>query len=98
MREILNVKPGITGIASLYLRNEEELFGTIVGDPDEFYIKVVAPPKIKLAMAHVNNNSIWFDIQLLLLTVWSLTVGRVFQRAEHPIIEEIRQAAAAYQP
>jgi lipopolysaccharide/colanic/teichoic acid biosynthesis glycosyltransferase len=93
MREILRVRPGITSIASLHFRNEESIFDITQGDPDDFYIKYIAPAKIEIAMAHVRHNSLWFDLQVLLLTLWHLTLGRFFPHTEHPVISHLRQTA-----
>lgn len=93
MLEILKVRPGITSIASIHFRNEESIFDIAQGDPDDFYIKHIAPAKIEIAMAHVHHNSLWFDLQVLLLTLWHLTLGRFFPHTEHPVLSHLRQTA-----
>jgi len=61
-------RPGITSVASLYLRNEESLL-TLANDPDRAYVEVMVPAQVQLAMEHVNRDSFWYDIKILILTV-----------------------------
>jgi lipopolysaccharide/colanic/teichoic acid biosynthesis glycosyltransferase len=90
MRQILRVKPGITGIASLYLANEAELL-TLFQNPDQAYVEIINPAKIELALVHVRHQSIWFDIKLLLLTFRVVVLG--YQLPPNPIIEALYERA-----
>jgi len=92
MRHILDVRPGITSIASLHLRHEEDLLSLAI-DPDTFYVTTVVPAKVELAMEHVRRNSFLFDLTILLQTVWAVVAGRSAQIAEHPVIANLRQHA-----
>jgi lipopolysaccharide/colanic/teichoic acid biosynthesis glycosyltransferase len=56
-KEIIKVKPGLSGIGSIVFRNEEELLDSAVGNRVEFYDKVIAPYKGELEN-FVNNRSI----------------------------------------
>ncbi|PHI10372.1 sugar transferase [Fusobacterium polymorphum] len=60
--------PGITGKASIYLSNEEELMEN-VDNPKEFYIKKIIPQKVKLNEYHLQNNNILSNIKVMLETV-----------------------------
>ena len=60
--------PGITGKASIYLSNEEELMEN-VDNPKEFYIKKIIPQKVKLNEYHLKNNNILSNIKVMLETV-----------------------------
>lgn len=91
MRRILEVRPGITSNASLYLRNEEELL-SLAGEPDKVYEEIFVPAKVVLAMEHVHRKSFLFDFGILLKTVWVLTAGRILTSREHPVVKEIKQA------
>ena len=91
MRRILNVRPGITSNATLYLRNEEDLL-SFAKDHDKAYEEIFVPAKVKLAMEHVNRRSFFFDFFVLLQTVWALTGGRILPGKEHPIINGIKQS------
>ncbi len=46
-RKVLNVKPGITDLASIRYRDENELLGQ-AENPDEFYINTIMPDKLAL--------------------------------------------------
>ena len=60
--------PGITGKASIYLSNEEELMEN-VDNPKEFYIKKIIPQKVRLNEYHLKNNNILSNIKVMLETV-----------------------------
>lgn len=60
--------PGITGKASIYLSNEEELMEN-VDNPRDFYIKKIIPQKVKLNEYHLKNNNILSNVKVMLETV-----------------------------
>lgn len=60
--------PGITGKASIYLSNEEELMEN-VDNPRDFYIEKIIPQKVKLNEYHLKNNNILSNIKVMLETV-----------------------------
>lgn len=92
MRRVLEIKPGITSLATLHFKNEEELLAK-VPDPDVFYEKTLVPLKVKLAMEHVDRKSFWFDLKILVQTVWMITpFGKMFPIAEHPLVKELKQS------
>ena len=91
MRRVLEIKPGITSLATLHFKNEEELLAK-VSNPDEFYEKKLVPLKVKLAMEHVDRNSFLFDLKILFQTVWMITpFGKLFPIKEHPLVTELKQ-------
>jgi lipopolysaccharide/colanic/teichoic acid biosynthesis glycosyltransferase len=91
MKRVFNIRPGITSVATLHFRNEEDILAK-VEDPDRFYEEVVVPLKVDLAMEHVRKNFFWFDFQILLQTVWALTpIGRAWPVKEHPLVKEFRE-------
>lgn len=61
-KEIIKVKPGITDYASIIYRNENELLSRSL-NPEETYLKIIMPRKIRLNMVWVNNHSLktYFD-------------------------------------
>jgi lipopolysaccharide/colanic/teichoic acid biosynthesis glycosyltransferase len=69
--EILNVRPGMTDLASLKYRNEEAMLGQS-DDPEEEYIKHVLPDKIRLAKDYVQRSSFIFDLRLICRTMFKL--------------------------
>lgn len=92
MRRVLEIRPGITSLATLHFRNEEELLAK-VPNHDDFYEKTVVPLKVKLAMEHVERDSFLFDFHILLQTVWMVTpFGRLFPVAEHPLVTELKRS------
>ena len=68
---VLDVKPGITDLASIRYRNENEILEN-VENPDEYYINVVMQDKLKINLEYVNNHSFWYDISLILKTFWAI--------------------------
>ena len=67
-RIILSVKPGITGLASLKYRNEEEIliqqeFPQIYND------EVIWPDKVRINKWYVCNHTLWMDLRILLFTI-----------------------------
>ncbi|MBR6945456.1 MAG: sugar transferase [Prevotella sp.] len=67
-REILLLRPGITGPASLKYRNEEELLAT-VDNPQEYNDTVIYPDKIRINRYYLHHYSFWKDIQMIICTV-----------------------------
>jgi len=66
--QVLNVKPGITDVASIQFINENELLAQ-AQNPEEFYINEIMPQKLALNLAYVSNPSLLKDISLILKTV-----------------------------
>jgi lipopolysaccharide/colanic/teichoic acid biosynthesis glycosyltransferase len=91
MRKIFTVRPGITSVATLHFRHEEEILAR-VAEPDRFYEEVVVPLKVELAMEHVNKNSFWFDLSILCQTVWTLLpFGKVWPVRELPAVKQFKE-------
>ena len=67
-RDILKLKPGITGPASLKYRNEEELLA-FVENPAQYNDEVIFPDKVKLNLYYLKNYSFIKDIQMIVCTV-----------------------------
>ena len=62
--EVLNVKPGITDLASLEYFNENELLGKS-SDPQKTYIEEVMPAKLELNKKYLSNPSLLNDIEIM---------------------------------
>jgi len=69
--EILQVRPGITDLASIEYRDEAAVLGQ-APDGERAYIESVLPEKIRLAQEYIRHASFWFDLKLLCRTVVSL--------------------------
>lgn len=67
-REILQLKPGITGPASLKYRNEEEILAT-VEDPIRYNDEVIFPDKVRINREYMEEWSFWGDIRIIFKTV-----------------------------
>jgi lipopolysaccharide/colanic/teichoic acid biosynthesis glycosyltransferase len=67
-RVVLQVRPGITDLASLLYRDEEKTLGAS-GDPDAFYRDSVLPAKLVLNLAYLQSRSFWQDLKLIFLTI-----------------------------
>lgn len=65
--KVLSVKPGITDMASIKYRNENELLEK-ADDPDKMYIEVIMPDKLKYNLEYIKNQSFLYDMRLALLT------------------------------
>lgn len=70
-KEILKVRPGITDIASLTYRDEEAVLKG-KKNPEEYYIHVLLPEKIRLAKEYVRKAVLIYDVKLILLTIFKL--------------------------
>ena len=68
-KEIIKVRPGLSGIGSIVFRNEEEMMRTN-NDPDKFYDEIVMPYKGSLEEWYVANQNIRSYFSLIGLTVW----------------------------
>ena len=73
-RQVLSVKPGMAGLATIVYRNEEQLLAES-HDPEAFYIEHVMPERLKLELEYVKNQSLLYDLKLLAQMVWVTLVG-----------------------
>lgn len=64
---VLTVRPGITDIASIKYRNENELLEK-AEDPDKTYIEEIMPDKLKYNLEYIDNASFIYDIKLIFET------------------------------
>lgn len=63
-RQVLMVRPGITGLASIRYRNENELL-TASSDPNRTYIDEVMPAKLALDLKYIPCACVSYDIKLI---------------------------------
>ena len=88
-KEIVKVRPGLSGLGSIVFRNEEEMMHAN-NDPDRFYDGVVMPYKGVLEQWYVANRTIWSYFTLIGLTVWvvlfsdSGLIWKVLKDLPHP--------------
>ncbi len=62
--QVLLVRPGITGLASIRFRNENDLL-TASTDPNRTYIEQIMPRKIDLDLEYIPHASVLYDIKLI---------------------------------
>ena len=74
-RQVLGLKPGITDLASLTFRNEEELLRS-VPDVERYYIANCVPEKIRLNLEYAQRASVWEDTKIILKTLGSCCAAR----------------------
>lgn len=70
-KKVLEVKPGITDLASIQYRNENEILEKSE-DPEEYYIKVIMPDKIRINLTYMNDRSIFKDMKVILKTIGAI--------------------------
>ena len=69
-RIVLNIKPGITGLASIKYRDEEEILNS-QRNPLEYNDSVIWPDKVRINKWYVQNHTLWMDIAILYYTVFA---------------------------
>lgn len=67
-RRVLELKPGITDLASVKYRRESELLATS-DDPDRTYVDEVMPEKIQINLEYAAQASLWGDFKVILMTL-----------------------------
>jgi lipopolysaccharide/colanic/teichoic acid biosynthesis glycosyltransferase len=78
-RDVLKLKPGITGPASLKYRNEEELLGG-VDNSEEYNDKVIYPDKVRLNLYYLHHYSFMKDIEMIVATVLGKQISYAGER------------------
>jgi lipopolysaccharide/colanic/teichoic acid biosynthesis glycosyltransferase len=74
-KEIMKVRPGLSGVGSVVFRNEEEMM-SVNSDPDKFYDSVIMPYKGNLEQWYVANQNISTYFSLIVLTVWVVLTSK----------------------
>lgn len=74
-RGVLNVRPGITGMASIDYIDENELLAK-AADPERAYIEEVMPAKLALDLRYVRERSFLLDMRIIASTVGRVLLGR----------------------
>jgi lipopolysaccharide/colanic/teichoic acid biosynthesis glycosyltransferase len=66
-KEVLNVRPGITDVASIEFRNENELLEK-QQNPQKYYLDVIMQEKIRINLEYLENRNILKDFLVVLKT------------------------------
>ena len=71
-RNVLKLRPGITGTASLKYANEEEILAT-QDNPQKYNDEVIFPDKVKVNLDYYENQSLWLDIKIIFATIFRIS-------------------------
>lgn len=72
LNDVLSIQPGLTGIASLFFRDEETMISRSGMEPKEFYREFIAPYKAELELWYKRNQNLYTYFMLIALTAWSV--------------------------
>jgi len=75
-RAILALRPGITDLASIKYRNESDLLGA-AENPDETYVQILLPDKIRINLAYASEAGLWSDFLVILATLGLFPAARI---------------------
>ena len=67
--DIVKVKPGLSGLGSIFFRDEENLLHE-VADPTEFYDSIIAPYKGELEKWYVHHATLVNYFLVIFVTAW----------------------------
>lgn len=67
-RRVLDLRPGITDLASVKYRRESELLAT-AEDPDRTYVDEIMPEKIRINLDYAGQASLAGDFKVILMTL-----------------------------
>ena len=68
-RRILELRPGITGPATLKYSNEEKLLAE-VDNYKKYNYEVIFPDKVQINLEYMDNWSLWIDIKIIFKTIF----------------------------
>jgi len=80
-RRILSVRPGITDRASIRFRNEGEILRG-AADPEEAYMRLIRPEKIRLGLRYVDHGSFLEDLAIIAATIRAVIRPDSFEGAK----------------
>jgi lipopolysaccharide/colanic/teichoic acid biosynthesis glycosyltransferase len=66
--KVLQLKPGITGPASLKYINEEEILCR-VDNPKEYNDQIIFPDKVRINKLYIEKWTLWLDIKIIFHTI-----------------------------
>ena len=67
--KVLDVRPGITDLASIKYRNENDLLAA-ADNPEQYYIDVVMQDKLALNLQYIETRTFLGDIKLIFRTIF----------------------------
>jgi lipopolysaccharide/colanic/teichoic acid biosynthesis glycosyltransferase len=75
-KEIINLKPGLTGVGSIVFRDEERILSNSQKKHLDCYREDIAPYKGALEVWYKNNFSFMLDLKLIFLTAWVILLPK----------------------
>src|SRR5574344_2322740 len=69
-KQVLNVRPGITDVASIAFANENDILSKHY-NPEQYYIDVIMPKKIEMNLEYIAHRSLCKDIKIILRTLFN---------------------------
>lgn len=74
-REVLRVRPGITGMASIEHIDESDILARSA-DPERTYVHELMPAKLALDLRYVREHSLALDLRIIAATIMRVFFGR----------------------
>ncbi len=68
---ILSIRPGITDWASIWNADEGAILAG-AEDPEQTYMELIRPTKLKLQMKYVRERSLWMDLKIIFITILAI--------------------------
>lgn len=68
---ILKIRPGLSDYASIKYRDEETILAS-QHDPEQYYLQVILPDKLRLARSYVEDVSLLTDARIIMRTIRSI--------------------------
>src|SRR4030042_4942737 len=69
-KEIVNVRPGLTGVAAIIFRDEASIISRSSKNYLEFCREEIAVYKGNLELWYIKNQNFFLDLKIVMLTVW----------------------------
>jgi lipopolysaccharide/colanic/teichoic acid biosynthesis glycosyltransferase len=88
---VLGLRPGITGPATLYFRNEEELL-TKVDNPRQFNDTVIWPLKVAINRQYIREWNFFRDIGYIVITIvpWINSILKLVDEPPHDPLQCVK--------
>jgi lipopolysaccharide/colanic/teichoic acid biosynthesis glycosyltransferase len=71
-RILLTLKPGVTGLASLKYRNEEQILSQQT-NPQKYNDEVIWPDKVRINKWYAQNRTLIMDLQIIFYTLFPVS-------------------------
>ena len=88
---LLDVRPGITDLASIVFSDEGDILDGS-DDPDLRYNQIIRPWKSRLGLTYVQNQHLWLDLRIILLTVIAIISRPVALKGVNRILLQLNES------